>query len=230
MVNIKFSGTVPMTIFKFRAADQDFEDTWEKGYVQELIATLKPGMTVYDIGAENGETTVLAGKLVGGEKVHIFEPNESYFPNIKAIWNANNLKKPASSFNGYVYEESSEIAYYQNFEMLGYGDIFHGCLHPNHIDTPMQTISIDDHCKNFELPDVVIMDIEGGELAAVRGAINTIQNHSPIFFISIHEKWFIKHRSNGTKQDLIDIFIENGYDAIHLSTDHEEHWKFIKHE
>ncbi len=229
MVTIKFSEVVPTTIFSFRNAMHNFATDWEKAYVKELIATLEWWMNVYDIGTENGELTAMVGNIVGGERVCMFEPNADYFPNIKAIWDANYLKEPASCFNGYVYEKSSEEVTYKKLSELGSGNIFHGCLHPNQIDTPKQTVSIDDHCKKFAPPHVVMMDIEGGELAAVKGAIKTIQNYSPIFFISIHEAWFIKHRSNGTKQDLVDIFLDNGYEAIHLSTDHEEHWKFIKH-
>ncbi len=228
MVHINFSGIISMKIFKFRADDTDFEGDWEKEYVQELIKTLKQGMTVYDIGAENGELTVLAGKLVGGENVHIFEPNKDYFPNIKAIWGANNLKAPAACFNGYVAEKSTKVVVYDSLEALSYGkDIFYGCYHANPQITPLQSVSLDRYSNSVKIPDVIIMDIEGAELSAVRGAQDLIKEHSPIFFISIHPQ-YIQERSNGTKEDLLKIFTDNGYEAIHLSTDHEEHYKFIK--
>jgi len=228
MIDIKFSGIIPIKIFLFRHLNDDFAGDWEKEYVRELIATLKPEMTVYDIGAENGELTILAGNLVGGSNVHIFEPNTNYYPNIKAIWLANNLDKPANCFNGYVYETSDEKVEYGELDVLGEGEIFHGCLHPNHIDTPMQMVSLDDYCKTFTPPNVVMMDIEGGELAAVKGAKEVIEKYSPTFFISIHKPFFIMHRSGGTKEDLLKIFEDSGYEAKHLSTDHEEHWKFAK--
>ncbi len=223
---IQFGGKIETKIFKFRSEDTDFEN-WEIEYVSELIATLKKGMVVYDIGAENGETSVLAAKIVGGDNVHIFEPNIDYFPNIKSIWGVNNLKEPAGCFNGYVDEKSSEYRLFQKLKDLGKGDIFYGCSHANPSVMPMQKISLDDYCKLFTPPDIIMMDIEGAELSAVRGAKELIKNHSPIFFISIHPQ-YIQERSNGTKEDLIKIFTDNGYSAIHLSTDHEEHWKFIK--
>lgn len=226
-IGIKFGGKIPMKVFKFRMDDTNFEN-WELEYIIELIGILKKGMVVYDIGAENGELTAMVGKIVGGENVHIFEPNIDYFPNIKATWEANGLDKPENCFNGYVFNKSSHTVIYNTLNMLGEGKIFQGCLHPNHIDTPMQTVSLDDYCKLFLEPNVVLMDIEGGELAAVKGGINLIKKFSPTFFISIHKPEYIMHRSNGTKEELIEIFINNGYEAIHLSTDHEEHWKFIK--
>ncbi len=216
---IQFGGKVETKILKFRSEDTDFENSWEKEYVSELIATLKKGMTVYDIGAENGEPTVLAAKIVGGENVHIFEPNINYFPNIKAIWEAND-------FNGYVSDITSREIRYLKLKNID-GDIFTGCEHFNPSVRKMQSISLDDYSMEFTPPDIVMMDIEGAELSAVRGAKELIKNHSPIFFISIHPQ-YIQDRSNGTGDELIKIFIDNGYEAIHLSTDHEQHWKFIK--
>ncbi len=226
MKSIMFSGKIPMKIFSFK--EEDYEDTWEREYVQELISTLKKGMVVYDIGAENGELTVLAGLIVGGENVHIFEPNKDYFPNIKAIWEANNLEDEANCFCGYVDEISFKQFFTHGLDYLGKGDIFDGCYHANPKLTPSQIVSIDDYSEVYSKPNIVMMDIEGAELSAVRGAQKLIKEHAPIFFISIHRPEFILDRSNGTKQELIQIFLDNGYDAIHLSTDHEEHWKFIK--
>jgi FkbM family methyltransferase len=186
IVEILFNGKVPTKIFAFRREIDPFESDWEGEYVSELIATLKAGMVVYDIGAENGELTVLAGNIVGGENVHIFEPNQDYYPNMAAIWKANKLKEAACCFKGYVFDKSSDTFMFTSLDSWG-SKIFKGCLHPNHIDTPMQTISLDDYVFFFPPPDVIMMDIEGGELAAVRGAIGVIGNYSPIFFISIHK-------------------------------------------
>lgn len=224
---VLFNNQIPLKVFKFRHEDTHFE-TWEKEYISDLIKTLKKGMTVYDIGAENGELTALVGKLVGGENVHIFEPNKDYFPNIIANFEMNELHEAASCFNGYVDEISSQEWFYDRFYNLDNGEIFHGCEHHNPKARPNQVVSIDEWCTVFVNPDVLLIDIEGAELSVVKGAKELIKNHSPIFYISIHKLEFILDRSNGTKEELIQIFLDNGYNAIHLSTDHEEHWKFIK--
>ncbi len=232
MTDILFSGLIPMKIFEFRRQDTDFEGDWEKPYIRELIATLKPNMTVYDIGAENGETSVLAGLIVGGENVHIFEPNKDYHPNIKAIWDANGLAEPRGCFVGYVGENlSNRMDVVQSTYFLNWfkdKKIFYGCYHANPQATPLATVTLDWYSQQMPKPNVVMMDIEGAELSAVRGAKKLIAEYAPIFFISIHRAEHILDRSNGTKEDLIKIFTDNGYDAIHLTTDHEEHWKFIK--
>ena len=115
-------------------------------------------------------------------------------------------------------------------DYLGIGEIFYECYHANPKATPLQTIDLDYYCVWFKPPNVIMMDIEGAELAAVRGAQKLIKEYAPIFFISTHKPEFILDRSNGTKEELIQIFVDNGYNCIHLSTDHEEHWKFIKNE
>ncbi len=227
IISIQFGNKIQTKLFKFRCDIEDYENEWEKEYIAELISTLKNGMVVYDVGAENGELSVLAANIVGGSNVHIFEPNYEYLPNIKAIWEANELQEPSNCFNGYVSDKSSHNIHFTNFKNIK-GNIFIGCEHYNPSARPMQTIRLDDYAQSFTPPDVVMMDIEGAELSAVIGAIETIKEYSPIFFISIHKPFFIMDRSNGTKEELIKIFTDNGYDTIHLSTDHEEHWKFIK--
>ncbi len=224
---INFGGKMPMKILSFK--EEDYGNTWEKEYVQELISTLKKGMVVYDIGAENGELSVMAANIVGGENVHIFEANKDYFPNIKAIWDANNLADPSSCFNGYVDEVSSKWIVFHTLKELSKGEIFYGCYHANPKVTPMQTVSLDKYSKSiwFKPPDVIMMDIEGAELSAVKGAKEIIEKYAPIFFISIHPQ-YIQERSNGTKEELLQIFLDNNYTGVHLSTDHEEHWKFTK--
>ena len=48
-------------------------------------------------------------------------------------------------------------------------------------------ITIDDYCgKNNIKPDFIKMDIEGSELLALEGGINTIINHRPQLAISIY--------------------------------------------
>ena len=231
---INFAGKVPVNIFKFRRDKHDFERGWETEYLSELIDTLKDRMVVFDIGAENGEFTAMAAKVVGCEYVHIFEPSHEYWANIKGLWDANGFGFVGGCFEGYVGEK-------MDFNGIDVVKIFDGrfpeiipakAFRDTHHSVPttdkQATISIDIYCNGKIAPNVIMMDIEGAELSALKGATGTIDRCAPIFFISIHNDQMIMERSAGTKQDIFNFFKERNYEAIHINTDHEEHWKFYK--
>lgn len=226
---VDFAGKIPVSIFSFRKDKHDFEKGWETEYLRELINTLKEGMIVFDIGAEQGEFTAMAAKIVGGSNVHIFEPSKDYWYNIKSVWDANKLEYPGGLFGGYVCDETTSMVEDEFKSSWGNdGEVFYGTNQVSPKQTPRYSITIDDYCLLNPFPDVIMMDIEGAELSAVRGALKVIKEKSPIFFISIHSNELINERSGGIKEDIHKLFSENGYVGIHIKTDHEEHWKFVK--
>lgn len=239
---INIAGKIPTNILKFRRDKHDFENGWETPYLSKLADTVKSGMVVFDIGAENAEFSAMVANVVGGGNVHLFEPSPDYWPNIKAIWEVNNLKQPYC-FNGFVSDKSNINHFIKELSISDIrllnkewpdcivGNLFEGTnqISIGQEEYILPIISIDDYCEITEsIPNIIMMDIEGAELSAIRGAEQTIKNNSPIFFISIHNDEAIQLRSNGTKQDILDIFNNYGYKAIHINTDHEEHWQFIK--
>lgn len=230
METIMFAEKIPVTILKFRRDKHDFELGWEREYLDELIATLKPGMTVIDVGAENGEFTAMAAKIVGGNNVHIFEPSKQYWPNIFLIWSANGLSLPAGVFCAYVGSRNEYDFENGDGRIMSIGnEIFYDTNHATPESVLNKTISLDYYTSALDIkPDVVMMDIEGAELDAILGSKKMIEKCSPIFFISIHADELIKQRSGGTKDDILELFNDFGYIAKHIHTDHEEHWKFYK--
>ena len=93
---------------------------------------------------------------------------------------------------GAVHDKSDETLYFpeQDFKQFGsYGS--YGIDYINGKGRPVKTIALDD--ISFELPiSFVKIDIEGGELFALRGMINTINKYKmPIIFEynSYYEEW-----------------------------------------
>src|SRR3990167_7991359 len=69
-------------------------DNWERARFESMSANLKPGMTLFDVGSEQGDVSCVYAQMVGGENMVLFEPNPRNWPNIKALWAANNLPDP----------------------------------------------------------------------------------------------------------------------------------------
>lgn len=152
---------------------------WRGVYEPELAEALeqvvKPGMTCFDCGANAGYFTLLLSKLTGPKgKVYSFEPQRSNANYIRrhlelnSVRNVTLLECALADNNGTV-----------NF--LG--------------DGPQGRISMEGkdsvECRTLDSaglppPDVMKIDVEGAEVALVRGAQQTLRTHRPRVFMSLH--------------------------------------------
>jgi len=69
-----------------------------------------------------------------------------------------------------------------------FSQTFNGCVSIDEgefLAKPVQAITIDGLAKKFGSPDVLFLDIEGYEIAALRGAQETLKNQAT-WFIEVH--------------------------------------------
>lgn len=203
---------------------------FEREYLEVLAETLKPGMVVFDVGAEQGEFSAFAAGIVSGENVHLFEPSQTVWANIKAVWKANDLAGPGGCWPGFVADEPSV----RREDAVGPG-------WPSVADGPLQldgrfawiaecpdlpSTTIDRYVERRGVaPSVVMIDVEGAEVLVFRGMRKTLTDHRPIVFASIHPADFLAHLD--TKEaELFNIAADAGYRASFISSDHEKHMVF----
>lgn len=141
---------------------------------------------VLDLGACWGDTALyFANKATGGGKVYSFEfiPGNLKLLNINLDFNPH-LKPIIEVIERPVSDNSNDTIYYQDNGPAS-----------KIISTPFEgqtgsttTISIDDFVKknNIEKVDFIKMDIEGAEIPALCGAIETIKKFRPKLAIAIY--------------------------------------------
>lgn len=143
---------------------------------------IKPETSALDVGSNFGQMAILMSELVGKKGlVHAFEADDFVFEILKK-----NIKENTTNIVahfGAVHNKSNETLYFpvQDFEKFGtYGS--YGIDYVNGKGRPVNTIKIDE--IDFKLPiSFMKIDIEGGELFALKGAINTINKYRmPIIF------------------------------------------------
>jgi FkbM family methyltransferase len=140
---------------------------------------LREGMTVFDVGANVGELTLLFSRFAGaGGSVHAFEPSRAAFERLENVCRAANRQRVVlnnlalSDKNGFirlhVYEDdylsfNSQAArplkdYGLEIEPVGIEEI--------------SATTIDDYCdeKGIEQIDLLKIDTEGAELQVMKGA------------------------------------------------------------
>jgi len=156
-----------------------FAHTWEPAETNIFKQHIKKGMTVIDAGAYIGFYSILASRLVGeAGKVYAFEPSpeslELLYKNIELndCKNIQVLKKALS-------DEVRHTAFYLSPQNPSGSTMFANCSTPGSSQNPqieVATTTLDDIIGDGKV-DFIKMDIEGGEMKALKGMSNIIKNN-----------------------------------------------------
>jgi FkbM family methyltransferase len=174
-----------------------------------LVERLKNGDVFYDLGANAGFYAVIAAREVGSQgHVYAFEPTPEladrirYNARINEFENLTVVEAAVCNHNGSI-EFGSEGFDVQNSIKKADSE--------NSIE--VRTVTLDEWAKDKRPPNVIMMDIEGAELDALRGAKYLIREHRPTMLIEVH--WL--------GQDFVDFFDQEfrplGYEATTYSGD-----------
>ncbi len=142
---------------------------YEADLTHLFLRILREGMTVLDLGANVGYYTLLACKRVGASgNVYAFEPDPEtckyLLRNIRAngCLNATLAMRAVSNTTGIAYLVRDPTTYAKNWLSTS---------QPRSEHAVVQTVTLDDFFAQEGWPpvDLVKMDIEGGEKAALEG-------------------------------------------------------------
>lgn len=212
---------------------------WEATRLAAMAHFIGHGDVVYDIGAEEGDFPALFAQW--GATVVLVEPNPAVWPNIKAIFEANDLAdKVAGSFVGFASNVTAEPtadglsvaeAFTDTWPSCANGPLIgnHGFRHlAQETDTTPQT-TIDAIVERFGAPTHITMDIEGSELVALQGAVETMRNDRPYVWVSVHKDPLLDFYCSEPGQ-VYDLMESLDYKRIFLTYDHESHELFVPSE
>lgn len=159
---------------------------------QAMLAAVKPGMTVLDVGANLGYYTVLLAQAVTPTgRVVAFEPNPVMQAELRhnlALNHFANVTVQAVALS----DREGELA----FHCPPPGAEGHGSLQPNDSFTARETIRVrtrplDAVCEELSLAavDVVKLDVEGAELQVFQGAPRLLSGpRRPVLFFESAER------------------------------------------
>ena len=238
MVDVTINGRWTLMLPEHRAARQEWP-VWEQERIASMHSVLQPGMVVYDLGSEEGDLPALWATWVAGKEggVVLVEPNPRVWPNIRAIWQANNLAPPLGWFVGFASDVLDENPPNLNIDATVMEDGWPACAHGPIISdhgfrhlaqefdaTPR--IPLDVLSKRIGgRVDAITMDVEGAEWHVLHGARQVLKEQAPHVWVSVHPEVMAElyHR---LPEDVNDLMKAYGYRAELLAIDHEEHWYF----
>lgn len=204
----------------FRKSFWDDRPHWHEGLLDSCAELMKPGMTVYDIGAEHADLTTAYRTFVepGGEVIPV-EPAAWYWPFIRGTFEANNFPAPALHFVGLIGDKQVGDRPFGNEwppESEGEGIPDGGFIHLRHAAKKYSQTTI-DQLSGWMEPDAIVLDIEGAEWHALNGARGALERCRPLVFVSVHDvpsgdypgplkAWYHK-----TPDDIHNLMREYGY-------------------
>jgi FkbM family methyltransferase len=239
MVKAKLNGEFEIILPEHRAERPDWytEEGWEKPRLKalhkEILRQKKDGVTpvVYYVGAEEGEMPALC--QMWGAKVVMFEPNPLVLPNVKAIWEANKLKKPLALFVGFASNVTDlspprpnplAVGFTEEWPEATNGEVIgnHGFKELYLEADAFPQIRLDDVAKEVSSPTIISFDCEGSEWQVMKGAEEVMNTYKPTIFASISPE-FMFHQFGQYSRDFRNWIMDHGYKETLLDYKHELH-------
>lgn len=160
--------------------------------MRQVLGLLRAGdhkFVAFDIGANVGEYTASIfdiAESMGGHRsdVHCFEPSPATFSKLQSAMAKYQsegkvfcINAGLSDLNGtrdlYIKEEGSGINSFYNRRLEGLGISYSGC-------ETVKVITVDNYCRENDISHIDFMkvDVEGHELAVMRGATEMLKKQS----------------------------------------------------
>jgi len=218
-VSVAAGGLAGATLLLDMQTEKDYWlGTYEMDLQQAIQDWIQPGMVAYDVGANIGYVSLLLAKRVGESgQVFSFEP----LPGNQERLQKNLALNPKLSVN-LVHKAVADKAGKTTFLVHASGGMgkLQGSLgrnadYGNKIE--VETISLDDfiYKEKNAAPNIAKIDIEGGEVQALKGMERLLKQAKPILLIELHGHESAKATWNilqGAGYDL--HFMRKGYPKV----------------
>jgi FkbM family methyltransferase len=188
----------------------DYETT-DSSMIMRLVS---PDDCVIDIGANMGWYSINIAKTYPLSKVHAFEPIPKTYSFLEQNIKLNQIPNIVAHHFG-LSNERKDLTFY--FYPEGSGNASSANL-SERTDAELVTCHVerlDDFVSANKLHvDFIKCDVEGAELFAFQGAVETLQRDNPIVFTEMLRKWAAKF--NYHPNEIISLFSSIGYRCFYV--------------
>lgn len=206
-----------LNISQWIPANIYFTGTYEEIELRFLERKLAKGCVVFDIGANIGWHTLHAAKWVGRQgKVYCFEPFEENLYHLRTNTNLNPvLDDRIVLVPKAVNEDGQSLQLYYDPVENNPGMV--SSVKAKTESYKVEACTIDDFVEENSIHriDLIKLDIEGGELSAIRGMLKTLGSFQPIILLELDEQ--LLGRKN--KEQVLSILTKLGYGRFSILKD-----------
>lgn len=212
---------------KVNEADSYYFENEEK---EQLLVRnfVKSGMTVFDVGSNIGDYSVLFSKIVGKKgKVYAFEATETTYNQLQQRLKQEKCRN-VSAFHHAVYSENKQIEFnefpqdYSVWNSIGTPKMLNpdgGGEYVPIVKTELvEAISLDTFCEehNIQKIDYLKVDVEGAESDVLQGATQLLKNKA-VEFIQFEISQKMLEGLNRNASTTFEILKNNGYECHRIT-------------
>lgn len=165
--------------------------TYEPELADAVREFVRPGMTVYDVGANIGYISLLLAHAARPNgQVFAFEALPANVERIRRNIALNGLENQIMPVPQAVADQGGELTFYVH-ESVGMGKVAGSAGRPQEqyqAEITVKALSLDEfvYQQGNPAPDIVKMDIEGGEVLALPGMQRILTEHHPLLLLELH--------------------------------------------
>ena len=175
-----------------------------------IVKNAPQNMTMLDIGARTGKWLVPFVEAFPNATFHCFEALPEQFARLE-----NRYKKQdnVNVYNTVISNQKNTVKFYRDLDRAGWSGLRKHSYIENFEEVELESTTVDNYNLN---PYFIKIDVEGAELLALQGAIQTLKSTKIIYFEcnEIHFKEY-----NYTANDLYDFLNDSGFDVYSVYDD-----------
>jgi FkbM family methyltransferase len=187
-----------------------------------LLAHIKPGSKVFDVGSFVGTYAVAAARRMSTGQVIAFEPS----PESAGLLRRHSLLNGVENRIRVVEAACSNrngIEVMSVWPVLtttwGSGNALRNVYPREEADptmVPVCTVRLDDYVQaGKDVPSILKIDVEGAELWVLEGAMEVLRVHRPLVLLEIHK--VIWHMFDTTEERVRALIASVGYDLLEIT-------------
>lgn len=154
-----------------------------------FVKMIAPGMTVFDIGANCGQYTILAARAVGaGGAIHSFEPIPATFKTLEENVRLNGFGNVILNQSA-LWNEATDLSLgSEPGHRERSGRFSAGFAAANPLAVKVRAVRFDDYVRAHAIArvDLIKIDIEGAEPFMLEGARESLERFKPVFLMEVN--------------------------------------------
>lgn len=187
----------------------EFGQRYEQEEIETLATKLPVGGTLVDVGANVGFHAVQLARLVDGLRVLAFEPVTETFALLQRNIAKNGVSGQVDAKRFAVSDRLGTVRLTKRLQ-VGNFVVPDGTTVAANAAEAVESRTVDDLVDELaDRVDAIKCDVEGAELAVLRGATRTLERFRPTVLIEVDDRWARRYGNTGA--DVFAFLAARGY-------------------